>query len=376
MLSKIITFIALSLTLSSAHAGEMLKKYSKVAASPYTSWGVKEESSASINVQQAWKIFKKKKDILVAVIDTGVDPHHPLISKNLFRKFPTRKPTSFSFGVDFSKNHDDKWTPFDQNGHGTHISGIIKSVFPDVKLLTLKYYNPQASGYDNLNSTLKALKYAIDQNVDIINYSGGGPESSRVEYELLKEAERKGILIVAAAGNNRSDIDNPQNAYFPASYNLSNIINVTAHDQNLIPLRSSNWGQRSVHIAAPGHRILSSIPMGRFGYLSGTSQATAFVSGVAALMMATNPKLNPLSIKNIIIQTAKKEKTLKTVSVSSGRIDAHKALEVASKVKGQLKSKETSKLAKRKSAKVKKHHRKTASKNTKPKKMGRIIYRL
>lgn len=313
----------------------------EVLSSEYASWGVEPTNvKSSINLIPAWTEFKKKKEIIVAVIDTGIDPTHPYLKNNLY--VPAGSPSAFNFGIDFSKSRVSKNQPTDDHGHGTHVSGIIKSVYPDVKILALKYYNPKASGQDNLNSTIAALKYAVDSNVDIINYSGGGPEPALEELKILKEAERKGILVVAAAGNEESNIDVKANAYYPASYNLTNIITVTAHDQNLKMLNSSNWGKKSVDISAPGHRIKSALPKSRAGFLTGTSQATAFVSGAAALLMGQYPSLTTPEIKAIIKQSAKKEFTLAARCASGGRLDAGKAQEFATKY---VQSKKTRALA-------------------------------
>lgn len=295
--------------------------------SNYVSWGVNPENPASINLLEAWKKFKKKKEIVVAVVDTGIDPVHPFLEKNIFVE--SGKVDESNFGVDFSKDKKLKGTPTDQHGHGTHVSGIIKSIFPDVKILALKYYNPNASGLDNLNSTVEALKYAVDNNVDVINYSGGGPEAAVEELRILKEAERKGILVVAAAGNEESNIDDRKKAYFPASYGLKNIITVTAHDEDLRILSSSNYGRSSVDIFAPGYRIKSSLQNGRAGYLTGTSQATAFVTGVAALIKSQYPNLPTEKIKEIIKASAKKEVTMEGKCATGGRLDAASALTLA-----------------------------------------------
>ncbi len=233
---------------------------------------------------------------MVAVVDTGIQVDHPFLSNNLYVK--EGKLSSKNYGVDFSLKSKST-RPSDTHGHGTHVAGIIKSVYPDVKLLALKYYNPKASGQANLNSTIKALEYAVDQNVDVINYSGGGPEPSEQELAVLKKAERKGILVIAAAGNEKSNIDVKQNAYYPASYGLSNIITVGAHNESNKIISSSNWGSKSVDIAAPGFRIKSAIPGNGAGYMTGTSQATAFVSGVVALLKAKYPEFNYNQLRNV-----------------------------------------------------------------------------
>lgn len=305
----------------------------KDLTSNYVSWGIHPENPSSINLLEAWKRFKKKKDIIVAVVDTGIDPIHPFLEKNIFVEQGRVDETNF--GVDFSKDKKGRGAPIDQHGHGTHVSGIIKSIYPDVKILALKYYNPTASGIDNLNSTVEALRYAVDNNVDVINYSGGGPEAAVEELRILKEAERKGILVVAAAGNEESNIDDKKKAYFPASYGLKNIITVTAHDEDLKILSSSNYGRSSVDIFAPGYRIKSSLQNGRAGYLTGTSQATAFVTGVAALIKSQYPTLSTEKIKEIIKASAKKEISMEGKCATGGRLDAASALAMASQFAGE-----------------------------------------
>ncbi len=304
-------------------------------SSPYASWGIDPTNSLSgINLKGAWENFIKRRDVVVAVIDTGIDPTHPFLKDNMY--LPGSQASATNYGVDFSKNRKDLNQPFDTHGHGTHVAGIVKSVFPDVKILTLKYYNPQASGQDNLNSTIEALRYAVDHGVDIINYSGGGPEPSLEELRILKLAEKKGILVVAAAGNEESNIDQKSNAYYPASYGLSNIITVTAHDQGINTLASSNYGKKSVDISAPGHRIKSSLPNSRAGFLTGTSQATAFVSGVAALLKSQYSELNTDHLKELIVKSAYPEATLKERTSSGGRLDALRAQALAEKLNGQI----------------------------------------
>lgn len=324
--------------------------------SPYASWGVNPNNPASINLLEAWKKFKKKKDIVVAVVDTGIDRDHPFLANNIYVQ--NGSVDQDNFGVDFSKDKKHKGAPIDNHGHGTHVSGIIRSIFPDVKILALKYYNPNASGLDNLNSTVEALRYAVESNVDVINYSGGGPEAASEELRVLKEAERKGILVIAAAGNEESNIDDKKKAYFPASYGLKNIITVTAHDEDLKILNSSNYGRMSVDIFAPGYRIKSALQNGRTGYLTGTSQATAFVTGVVALIKSEFPHLTTEKIKEIIKASAKKEITMEGKCATGGRLDASSALSLASQIAGES-------MAQRQLA------------NTKPEeKVGKIIYRI
>lgn len=297
----------------------------------FSGWGVDPSNTQSnIKLEKAWKIFNKKSNVVVAVIDTGIEFDHPFLNNNIFLT-KERKATAQKYGLDFSQTVTGI-RPSDSHGHGTHVAGIIRSVFPEVHILALKYYNPQASGAANLNSTIKALEYAVDQGVDIINYSGGGPQPSADELAVLKKAERKGILVIAAAGNKKANIDNKDNAFYPASYGLSNVITVTAYDKNNQLVASSNYGEKSVDIAAPGHRIKSSVPGNAVGYMTGTSQATAFVSGVAALIKAQHPHLGYQQIRNIILSSSDQIASLKGKVLGAGKLNAHKALLVSDQV--------------------------------------------
>jgi len=138
--------------------------------------------------------------------------------------------------------------------------------------------------------------------------------------------------VVCAAGNEGSNIDDKRNAFYPAAYGLSNIIVVSGHDENMKLVDSSNYGKSLVDIAAPGKRIKSALPLNRSGFLTGTSQATAFVTGVAALLKSNDSNLSAKEIKRIIKASAKSEISLKNYSNSNGRLDASSALNFATPV--------------------------------------------
>jgi len=342
---KVIFCLLVSLILIDENAFAQSKYSNEHLLSRFSSWGIDpEKQSASINLQNSWKNFKKNKDIIVAVIDTGIQPDHIFLDQNIHVLKGQKNQNNY--GVDFSQGRATN-TPIDQHGHGTHVAGIIKSVFPEVKILALKYYNPNASGQANLEATIKALRYAVENNVDVINYSGGGPEASVEELRVLKEAEKKGILVIAAAGNERSNIDDKRNAYYPASYGLSNIITVGAYDDGLNIITSSNYGKNSVDIAAPGHRIRSSIPGNSAGYMTGTSQATAFVSGVAAIIKAKFPKIKYDQLKNIILSSSMKVKNFEGKILGAGKLDAGQAISLAENIHKNITSTSTRAVANR-----------------------------
>lgn len=292
-------------------------------------WGIFNSGDSHIHVTDAWKIQKGNRNIVVAVIDTGIDPKHPLLKNNLWKS--PKDPSVY--GWNFVTN---KPNPTDDHGHGTHVAGIIgattdltqgiSGVIQNVSIMAVKYYSEASPGAVNLSNTIKALNYAIDNGAQIINYSGGGPEFSEDEYLAMKKAEAKGILVVAAAGNERKNSDLIENYYYPAAYGLSNIISVAAIDRDNLLLRSSNWGVKKVDVAAPGENIYSTLPDGRVGYMSGTSQATAFVSGMAALLLSQDSSLTPSKIKEIIRGSTDSIATLKGRIASGGRVNAYKSL--------------------------------------------------
>jgi len=256
------------------------------------------------------------KNVVVAVVDTGIDYSHPELRDNLWinsgESGPWNPPAYLASqtpcrdkscnGIDDDNNGfiddvigwdfvNDVPLPYDTHGHGSHISGIIgasaangiglSGVCPRVRIMALKYYDSSGAGFNNLQNTVKAFHYANKMGAHIINYSGGGAEAATAERMALEDSRSKGILIVAAAGNDgRSNDIMP---YYPASYPLDNIISVASINRQDQLLPSSNFG-KIVHVAAPGLSVLSTLPGGRFGMMTGTSQATAFVTGAAALL--------------------------------------------------------------------------------------------
>lgn len=311
-----------------------------------SAWGLKMTDS-----QRAWRISQGSRDIVVAIVDTGIDNKHPDIAKNLWiNKGETGKDKA---GRDKATNKvDDDGNGFvddvngwnfvannnsltDEHGHGTHIAGIvgaeggngvgISGVAPKVSLMVLKYYDAKGTEVNNLINTVKAIDYAVKMNANIINYSGGGIAPSADEKAAIERAMRKGILFVAAAGNERSNSDLKK--YYPADYGLPNILSVTAIDrfQNVLP--SSNYGEQTVDVAAPGNDIISTLPGGQYGYMTGTSQATAFATGVAALVMANNSHLRKADeIRKYLTQTGDSDEKLAGKTRYRKRLNSYKAL--------------------------------------------------
>jgi subtilisin family serine protease len=231
----------------------------------------------------------------VAVIDTGCDPFHPDLKDSIWTN-PGESGTD-SYGRDKATNGvDDDGNGFvddvhgwnfvsdspeimDEHGHGTHIAGIINN--PHVSLMILKYFDNGSSGPENMANSIQALNYAIKMGAKIINYSGGGVLKSALEEEALREASRRGVLVVAAAGNEGLNSDFFH--FYPADYDLPNIVSVAAVDRSGELLPSSNFGRKTVDVAALGKNVYSTLPNGEYGFMTGTSQATAFATRQASL---------------------------------------------------------------------------------------------
>lgn len=323
-------------------------------------WGL-EKTAAN----KAWEISQGSKDIVVAVIDTGIDVGHKDLADNLWvnpgesgvvdsdfcrsQKSPlsNRQCNKALNGIDDDHNgfvddvhgwnfvHNDH-SLVDNHGHGTHIAGIVAAkngngygitgVAPNVSVMVLKYYDPKASNSNNLKNTVLAIQYAIKMKASIINYSGGGTDYSAEEFAAVKEAEKAGILFIAAAGNERSNSDEVGKHYYPADYGLTNIISVTAVNKSETVLPSSNYGVRTVDLAAPGENIYSTLPGNSYGVMTGTSQATAFVTGVAALIMSVNREFTVSDVKKYILRTGDEYSTLLSKTGTAKLLNSYKAL--------------------------------------------------
>lgn len=310
-------------------------------------------SNEIIDLRQAKKNLVrnggKLRRVVVAVIDTGVDKSHPNLRDSLWVNsgetgFDGNHRRKESNGIDddkngfvddvngwsFAKNNSDLT---DNHGHGTHIAGIIgarsgggfEGIAPTAELMIIKYYDPNHSASGSIESILGSFEYALRMGADIINFSGGGLAPCAEEKTLLKLAEQKGILVVAAAGNEHSNSD--REPFYPADYGLANIISVTALAKNSRLLASANYGMNSVDLAAPGQEIISTLPGSSFGAMSGTSQATAYVSGVAALLVGqSRGKLSIESLRRQLSFTVVKDKFLASRTKSRGSLNAFRAL--------------------------------------------------
>ncbi|MBS1958923.1 MAG: S8 family serine peptidase [Bdellovibrionales bacterium] len=304
-------------------------------------------AGADIHVASVWADgITGSRNIKVAVIDTGVDYTHPDLTANVW----TNPGEVAGDGIDNDGDGfvDDVhgWNfsvpagsptssdPRDDHYHGTHCAGTIGAlgnntqgvagVNWNVTIIPIKFLNSQGSG--TLEGAVSAIQYATLQHVNLMSNSWGGGPFTQSLYDTIKEARDAGILFVAAAGNDAND--NDATPSYPASYQLENVISVAATD-NLDHLASfSNFGRTKVHVAAPGVKILSTVPasQGNYKVLSGTSMATPHVSGIAALMLSANSGMSYADIKSTLIRTSDPIRALSKRSVSGGRVNVYNAL--------------------------------------------------
>ncbi len=277
---------------------------------------------------EAWNRSDGKK-IIVADLDTGVDYNHEDLSFNIWRN---PKPTvGDTVGFDFV--HTDPF-PYDDNGHGTHTGGIIAGVggngkgvagiAPRASLMALKVFDFKAEG--NIAYVLRAFDYAISHGAKIISNSWGGLQyHDPLMVEAIDRAEKKGVLVIFATGNDAVDID--QTPSYPASYHSKNMITVTATNFYDEMAEFSNYGKKTVDLGAPGVAILSSIPGDRYAFMDGTSMACPHVAGAAALVWANHPSWNYAAVKAAILRSTDPLPALRDKTVTGGRLNVRRALE-------------------------------------------------
>ncbi len=297
-------------------------------------------AGSDIGVVPLWqKGLTGSKDILVAVIDTGIDHTHPDLAANVF----TNAGEIAGNGIDDDKNGfvDDVhgWNfeakssnAKDDHDHGSHCAGTIGGtgnngigvvgVNWNVTMLPVKFLS--ASGSGSLQGAIESINYARMMKVNIMSNSWGGGGFSQALMDSIVAAKEAGIVFVAAAGNESNN--NDAKPTYPASYDVDNIISVAATDNRDTIAKFSNYGAARVHVAAPGVKVFSTTKDGKYAAFSGTSMATPHVAGIAALMLADQPTLTYQEVKARLIQTSVPVKGLKRKVLAKGRVSAFNAV--------------------------------------------------
>lgn len=286
-------------------------------------WGV-----AKIQADKTQKEGFTGKDVVVAVIDTGVDYTHPALKDKMWKNEKEIPGNGIDddhngfvddvYGYNFyAKNGD----PKDDNSHGTHCSGTIAGdkigVAPGVKIMAVKFLSGDGSG--TLADAVEAINYAHKMGADVMSNSWGGGGFSQTMYDAIKEAGKDGVIFVAAAGNESGN--NDEEPAYPASYVLPNVISVAAMDKDDKLAYFSNFGE-SVQLAAPGVDIYSSVLDGKYAVYSGTSMACPHVSGSVALMLEAG--YDKSKIKEVLMKTSDKIEGLPVAS--KGRVNIYRGV--------------------------------------------------
>ena len=298
-------------------------------------------SGADIKATSAWDFTTGSRDVVVAVIDTGIRYTHRDLETQMWRNPGEIAGNSIDddgdgyvdnvFGINAVSNTGD---PFDDNGHGTHVAGTIGAAANDdnphvgvaweVRLMGLKFLNGQGSG--KTSDEIKCIDFAIAKGVDIINASYGGSGFSQAQYDAISRARDAGILFVCAAGN--ESLDNEVSPSYPNSHDLENIVSVAALDRSDNLASFSNFGATRVDLGAPGVSIFSCWIGSDSDYktISGTSMASPHVAGVAALVKARFPGLPLADWKARLLDTTVSVPALSGKCVTGGRVNAFEAL--------------------------------------------------
>lgn len=317
-------------------------------------------AGADIDATNAWDITTGSSAVVIAVIDTGIDYNHPDLIGNIWSNPGEANCTN---GLDNDGNgfiNDcrgwnfiaDTNTPLDDNGHGSHVAGImgamgnngigVAGVMWHVQLMSLKILDSTGTG--TIGDEVAAIDYAVmmknrGTNIKAMNASFGGSDFSNIELSAISVANDAGILLMAAAGNGNKKgvgINDDLTPEYPANYNLPNIIAVAATDQSDNLASFSDFGPNSVHVAAPGVLILSTVVPGLpfclassvsgYDFCDGTSMSTPFVTGLAGLLAAMYPEFTPAQIRGTILRYVDVLPSLQGKILTGGRINSFKAV--------------------------------------------------
>lgn len=290
-------------------------------------------------VAYAWQNnFIGSKKVIVAIVDSGIELSHPDLKANIYvnprETVNGRDDDGNGYiddisGWDFLNNNN---RPIDELGHGTHVAGIIGAVGNNgigvtginqqVSILPLRFMDKEGRG--NERAAVAAINYAVKMGATVINCSWGGEGDGAALRAAIQNAQRAGVLVVTASGNDGYNTDLYPS--YPSNYTYDNIISVTSVDsKDQFPVLT-NYGPRTVHIAAPGERILSTDLKGTYAEMSGTSMATPYISGALALLKSIHPEWNYKQLKAELLKYPQVLRHLDRMVASHGRLNVESIL--------------------------------------------------
>ena len=317
-------------------------------------------AGVDISAEAAWDIKTDSSDLVVAVIDSGIDYNHEDLANNMW----VNTGEIAGNGIDDDANGyiddvhgynfvDGNGDTMDDYGHGTHCAGTIAAegnngigitgVNWNARLMAVKILDQNGGGY--LSDIAEGIIYATNMGAKVSNNSYGtfyadAELAGRSLYipiaDALRAADEAGMVAVMSSGNAKtnlddlSDIDGELSGTYPSDLEINNIISVAATDADDQLAPFSNYGFASVDIAAPGVGIYSTLPGNEYGLMSGTSMAAPQVTGAAALVLAKNPELKPYEVKAILMKTGDSIAAMEDISVSGKRLNLAAALQYMS----------------------------------------------
>ena len=295
-------------------------------------------ADADIDAVEAWDITTGSSDVVVGVIDTGIDYTHPDLVDNIWVNPGEIANDGIDndgngyiddiHGWDFANNDNN---PIDDEGHGTHVAGTIGAtgnnglgvtgVSQNVSLVAVKFLDRFGSG--TTSDAIRAIEYTntlkqFGTNLVLTNNSWGGGSFSTALRNVIEDAQEQDILFVAAAGN-----DGSSSLQYPAGYDLDNIVSVAATNRSDELSSFSNFSTSWVDLAAPGSDILSTRAGGGYELLSGTSMASPHVAGAIALYSSVRPELTSLELKDQLLDNVDVLPQFANRVASSGRLNVH-----------------------------------------------------
>ncbi|MDC9530687.1 S8 family serine peptidase [Pseudoalteromonas sp. Angola-7] len=313
-------------------------------------WGLNNDgqtggtADADIDAVEAWDISTGSRDVVVGVIDTGIDYSHSDLASNMWVNSSEVPGDGIDndgngfvddvHGINAITNTGD---PMDDEGHGTHVSGTIGAsgnnatgvvgVNHEVSMVGCKFLD--AAGNGSTSDAIKCIDYMVGLknagvNLRVLNNSWGGGGYSQALADAIASSEAADLLFVAAAGNDT--IDNDVNPHYPSNYENASVLSVASTDQTDNISWFSHYGLTSVDMGAPGSAILSTTPGESYASYSGTSMATPHVAGAAALVLSINPELNTQELKELLMSSGDANAALQGVTVAGTRLNVNQAL--------------------------------------------------
>ena len=313
----------------------------RAISTPDDTWYSRLWGMPKIGAPTAWDTTTGSAEIVVGIIDTGIDKGHVDLAENMWSNPGEIAGNGIdddgngyvddTYGWDFCNNDAQ---PEDVHSHGTHVAGTVAGVGNNgtgvagvawtAKLMALKFLCGAGGSGSTFNGAL-AVRYAADNGAHLTNNSWGGGGPSLALRNAIEYAGDNGQLFIAAAGNDGRNIDS--SGYYPCGYDLDNIISVAASTPQDVRAGFSNYGSSKVDLAAPGQGIYSTTPANGYGWKSGTSMATPMVSGAAAMVLAVNPELTWQQLKASLLDSVDVLGGWNGLVGTGGRLNLARAIE-------------------------------------------------